>query len=60
MIALSSISGVEATVVISATATPAETNNWQPISGYHRPRSGYYNIDSLTINYKPYDTTTSL
>lgn len=60
VIALSSISGVEATVVVSAMATPAETSNWQPISGYHRPRSGYYNIDSLTINYKPYDSTTSL
>ena len=55
VVALSIISGVEASVVTTASTTPAGTNSWQTIVGYHRPRSGYFNIKQLTINYKTYD-----
>lgn len=54
VVALSHISGVEASLVTSASATPAGTDSWTTIVGYHRPRSGYYQLQSLTINYLPY------
>lgn len=54
VVALSHISGVEASLVASASATPAGADSWTTIVGYHRPRSGYYQLQSLTINYLPY------
>lgn len=54
IVALSSQSGVEASDVTSATTTQAGSDSWQYIFGYHRPRSGYYHLNKLTINYQPY------
>ena len=54
VVALSRVSGVEASVVTSASASAAGANSWSDIVGYHRPRSGYYQLQSLTINYLPY------
>lgn len=60
VVALSQISGVESSVVSSASSAPAGSDKWLGISGYHRPHSGYYHLDTLNIVYKPYEPFRSL
>lgn len=60
VVALAQVSGVESTVVTSASATPAGVEDWQSFEGYHRPSAGYYHIHKIQISYRPYEPFQSI
>ena len=58
VIALSKLSGVEASEVTYAAARPSSYDSFTPFTGYHRPSAGYFLLSDLTLNYKPYEPYT--
>lgn len=60
VVALSHVSGVESTVITSASATPAGMEAWEAFDGYHRPSAGYYHIHAIQVNYHPYEPFRSI
>ena len=60
VVALSQVSGVESSVVTSASSSASREDDWKEFTGFHRPSSGYYKIRSLSIAYKPYEPFNSI
>lgn len=58
VIALSKLSGIEASEVNSAAARPSSYDSFIPFTGYHRPSAGYFLLSNLSLNYKPYEPYT--
>lgn len=55
VVALSQISGVEASNVTASSARPSAYDSFADFTGYHRPASGYYLLSQLSLNYQPYE-----
>lgn len=55
MAALQALPCVEVADIKSVTVKPRNGEAWQTVEGYDRPYSGYYSIDSLTVDYQPYN-----
>ena len=60
VVALSQVTGVESSVVTSASSSASGEDDWKEFTGFHRPSSGYYKIRSLSIAYKPYEPFNSI
>lgn len=60
VVALSQVSGVESSVVTSASSSASGEDDWKEFTGFHRPSSGYYKIRSLSIAYRPYEPFNSI
>lgn len=54
--ALQSLECVEVADIKRVLAKPRNADRWEEVVGYNRPYSGYYAIDSLTVEYKPYQS----
>ncbi len=52
--ALQALPCVEVADIKSVQVKPSSAELWQTVEGYDRPYSGYYSIDRLTVDYKPY------
>lgn len=52
--ALQALPCVEVADIKSVQVKANNAELWQPVEGYDRPYSGYYSIDRLTVDYKPY------
>lgn len=52
--ALQALPCVEVADIKSVQVKPNNAELWQTVEGYDRPFSGYYSIDALTVDYKPY------
>lgn len=60
VVALSQVTGVESSVVTSASSSASGEDDWKEFTGFHRPSSGYYKVRSLSIAYKPYEPFNSI
>ena len=54
MAALQSLPCVEVADIKRVEVKPRNADVWQTVEGYVRPYSGYYSIDALEVEYKPY------
>ena len=54
MAALQSLPCVEVADIKRVEVKPKNADVWQTVEGYVRPYSGYYSIDALEVEYKPY------
>lgn len=54
MAALQSLPCVEVADIKRVEVKPRNADVWQTVEGYVRPYSGYYRIDALEVEYKPY------
>ncbi len=54
--ALQSLECVEVADIRRVLAKPRNADRWEEVVGFNRPYSGYYAIDSLTVEYKPYQS----
>lgn len=52
--ALQALECVEVADISSVQVKPRNATQWQTVAGFDRPYSGYYSIDSLSVNYIPY------
>ncbi len=52
--ALQALPCVEVADIKSVQVKPSSAELWQTVESYDRPYSGYYSIDRLTVDYKPY------
>lgn len=53
--AVQSLPCVKVADIDSVKVKPHNSQNWETVSGFNRPYSGYYSIDTLTVDYKPFD-----
>lgn len=53
---LQAISGVEAVDIVSVEVKPNSAEEWTDVVGFTRPYSGYYEIESLDVEYRQYST----
>lgn len=51
---LQAISGVEAVDIVSVEVKPNSAEEWTDVVGFTRPYSGYYEIESLDVEYRQY------
>lgn len=54
MAALQALPCVEVADIRSVAVKPHSAAMYETVTGFNRPYSGYYRIDSLTVEYKPY------
>lgn len=54
MAALQALPCVEVADIQSVSVKPHTASNYEVVTGFNRPYSGYYSINSLTVEYKPY------
>ena len=52
--ALQALSGVEVVDISEVQVKPRNADEWTDVVGFNRPYSGYYEIESLTVEYKQY------
>lgn len=55
MAALQALPCVEVADIADVKVKPHNSQEWQTVSGFNRPYSGYYSINSLTVDYQPYN-----
>lgn len=56
MAALQSLECVEVADITSVEVKPRNATVWETVNGFNRPYSGYYAIEGLTVEYKPYNS----
>lgn len=56
MAALQALECVEVADISSVQVKPAKSGNWESVSGYSLPYSGYYSIDTLAVDYQRYNS----
>ena len=54
MAALQALPCVEVADIAEVKVKPRNSQEWQIVSGFNRPYSGYYRINSLVVDYQPY------
>lgn len=54
MAALQALPCVEVADIDEVKVKPRNSQEWQTVSGFNRPFSGYYRITKLSVNYQPY------